>query len=252
MKKVYQYAVLVALTMVAACTEDDYKLYDTKQKDSVFFEYKNSNGEQIDSVSYAFNYDIAQTHTIQIPVTLMGMPSQHDRPIYIEAVNGAGDMVEGTHYTITNSILPAGKVQALVDINLLRDKDPDIQQRAKKVVFRIKENEVLRAVGNKSFKVIYSDIRPTLRPEWWSEWSPLPVYSYKSAQLFFKYFYELAPKANDKIYKEIVKRYGDYFVNAKERRGPFALYSDFLKQYVLIPLYKDHPSDIEWQSVPEF
>ena len=32
------------------CTEEDYKLYDTTQKDSVFFEYRNSNNELVDEV----------------------------------------------------------------------------------------------------------------------------------------------------------------------------------------------------------
>ena len=36
------------------CTEDDYKLYDTTQKDSVFFEYRNAKDELVDEVSYNF------------------------------------------------------------------------------------------------------------------------------------------------------------------------------------------------------
>lgn len=61
-------------TAASACTEDDYKLYDVSQKDSVFFEYRDSKNDLADEIEYAFNFDIATVHTIEIPVTLMGMP----------------------------------------------------------------------------------------------------------------------------------------------------------------------------------
>ena len=37
------------VSMLAACTEDDYKVYDTTQKDSVFFQYKN-NRQEVDTI----------------------------------------------------------------------------------------------------------------------------------------------------------------------------------------------------------
>ena len=37
-----------ALAIAAAsCTDEDYKVYDTAQKDSVFFEYRNANNELV-------------------------------------------------------------------------------------------------------------------------------------------------------------------------------------------------------------
>ena len=80
----------------------------------------------------------------------------------------------------------------------------------------------------------------------------MPKYSFENAQLFFKYFYELMPKANKDVYDELIKKYGDYFVNAGSTGGPFAFYDQIIINYVLIPMYNDHKDDIEWQSVPSF
>ena len=90
-----------AFTLAAAsCTDEDYKVYDTAQKDSVFFEYRNASDELVDSVKYDFNYDIATVHTIDIPVTLMGMPKDYDRTISILTVADSTNMTEGDtlHY----------------------------------------------------------------------------------------------------------------------------------------------------------
>ena len=80
LKKTINIALGAVILMAAgSCTEEDYMLYDTTQKDSVFFAYRNDRNELVDKIEYAFNFDIATTHTIEIPVTLMGMPKDHDR-----------------------------------------------------------------------------------------------------------------------------------------------------------------------------
>lgn len=238
----------------SACSEEDYKLYDTNQKDSVFFEYRNSKNEQIDNLSYAFNFDIATVHTIEIPVTLMGMPKDYDRTVPVEVIAEGSTMAEGLNYTITENIVPANAVKGSVKINLLRDLDPEILSVAKTLAITIGENDDLRSVGENSFTITYSDIRPTERPSWWSETSnsPMPAYTFENAQLFFQYFYEYAPKADINLFNEMIDTYGDYFVNAVSLQGPLAMYSDFIKNYVCIPLYRDHP-EIGWPySIPEW
>lgn len=239
------------LLAATACTDEDYKLYDTTQKDSVFFEYRNDKNELDDEVSFNFGFDPSDVRTIEIPVTLMGMPKDHDRTISIVPVAEDTDMKEGVNYTITDNVLPANAVGATVKINLLRDKDPEILTKSKTVVLTIAENDDLKSVGENSMKITYSDIRPEdgNTPSWWSRWSPLPVYSFENAQLFFTYFHKEAPKANKDLYEEMVKRYGAYFEKAVSMQGPFAMYDAFLQHYVLIPLYNDHP-DIGWQSSP--
>lgn len=251
MKKITFSMLLMAVALLTSCSEQEYKLYDTKQTDAVFFDYKNANGDAADSVNYAFNYDIANTHTLELPVTLMGMPADHDRQITIKPVADSTDMVENVNYTIEGAILPANSVKGTIKVNLLRDKDAEIKTKAKRLVLRIEDGNDLRCVGKNIFRIIYSDIRPTKRPSWWTTTSDLPTYSFEAAQIFFKYFYERAPKANADIYNEIISRYGHYFVKARQSQGPMSMYDAFLKMYVLIPMYKDHP-DLQWQDIPQF
>lgn len=239
------------LPLLSACSEEDYKVYDTTQKDSVFFEYVNSNNQPDSTVTYNFNYDIADVHTIELPVTLMGMPVDRPREIEIVPVADRTTMVEGTHYTITDAVIPAGAIGGTVKINLLRDKDPKLQEQSFTLRLTIGENDDLKSVGENAFTITYSDIRPTIRPTWWLTWSPIPVYSFENAQIFFDYFYRLAPEANINTYNEMIRRYGDYFVKASNIQGPFSMYDAFLKNYVCIPMYKDHP-ELEWQEIPRW
>lgn len=239
--------------MLSACSEDDYKLYDTTQKDSVFLQYRNEKDELVNNMEYAFNFDVAQSHTVELPVSLMGMPKDHDRVISIVPVEEESDMVEGKNYTITNNIIPANAVEGTIHVNLIRNEDPDILNVKKTLVLTISENNDLKSVGENKFTITYSDIRPETRPLWWSTFQPLPVYSYENAQLFFEYFYRLAPEANPATFEEMMELYGDYFTewDSNKIAGPVARYTAFLRQHVLIPLYKEHP-EVTWQKVPTF
>lgn len=253
MKRLNYKVILVFLSLAmlfAACTDENYKVYDTTQKDAVFFDYVDNKGVSTDSVNYAFNYDIATVHTINIPVRLMGMPSAHERKLSISPVDSLTTMVEGTHYTIDNAVLPADSVQTTIKVNLIRNKDSQLREKTFVLYLRLGENDDLRAVGKKDFKISYSDIRPAERPDWWVTYAPFPTYSFESAQLFFQYFYANAPKANPDVFDEMITAYGDYFTKATSMQGPYAMYTNFLVKYVLIPMYKDHKDDIEWQSVP--
>lgn len=244
-------APLLALAVLAACTEEDYKVYDTSQKDSVFFEYRDSKQNLINSLTYNYNYDIATVHTVEIPVTLMGVPKDHDRTIPVEVIDEWTTMLPDVHYTVTDNVIPAGAVAGVVKVNLLRDRDPELTTTAYTLRLTIGENDHLRSVGNGTFDIAYSDIRPENRPSWWTTWSPLPVYSFENAQLFFEYFHRLVPEANLAFYNEMTEAYGEYFDRASNVGGPMAMYTEFIRNYVCIPLYREHP-EIQWQTSPEW
>lgn len=243
-------ALLVTVCCLYGCTNEDYPLYDTGQKDSVFFEYLNDKEELATEIDYAFNFDIADSHTVEIPVTLMGMPVNRDRQILLQPVDEETDMLEDKHYVIESSVLPANEVKTLVKVKLLRNNDPELRERVFKLTLALQENEDLRATGQNKFTITYSDIRPDIRPEWWTATAPMPVYSYEAGQMFFEYFYRLAPEANINVFNDMIGEYGDYFVKAVQLRGPFAMYDVFLKRYVLMKMYKEHKDDFEWQSIP--
>lgn len=251
MKTAYKYLHLVVLiTLINACTNEDYKVYNIGQKDSVFFEYYDDKEEVVDSLSYVFNYDIATVHTISIPISLMGMPIDQDRVISITPVDSLTDMKEGIHYTIENLTMPANAVKTEILVHLLRDKDPELQTRSFTLKLELTENDDLSSLGRKFFTITYSDIRPTERPGWWPTYASLPVYSFESAQLFFKYFYELAPIANKDVFDEMIFIYGDYFVKAGSMQGPYSMYTNYLIKHVLMPMYEDTKDSMEWQSIP--
>lgn len=248
MKKILTYILLLTLV---ACTNEDYLTYDTRQKDSVFFEYEDEEGKAADSVRYDFNYDIAREHVIKIPVTLMGMPGSTDRKVQLTPVPTDTDMKENVHYRITGDTLRAGKTGCTVCVHLLRDNDPALLERPFTLHLQITENDHLRSVGKHDFTIIYSDIHPTERPEWWYTDQPMPVYSFEAAQLFFEYFYRLAPLAGGgDVYREMINTYGDYFVRAVYLRGPLAMYTNFLRKWVLMPMYNDTKDQLQWQGIP--
>lgn len=239
-----------AIVAFSACSEDDYKVYDVNQKDNIFFDYKNEKKVNDSIINYNFGFDIAQEHIVNIPVTLMGMPSDKDRTISLKAVADSTEMVEGTHYVIDRAVLRAGKVNDTIRVKLLRPEDEKFRAQALRLYLEIGTSDDLRPTGQKTFTINGSDIRVASRPAWWYDYERLPDYTFENAQLFFKYFYEKAPVANKDVFDEIITRYGDYFANAKSTQGPFAMYWNFIAKYVLIPMYndtKDNPN-IQWSN----
>ena len=138
----------VLTLMVCACSEEDYKLYDTSQKDSVFFEYRNTKNAVDSTVLFVFNYDIATEHVVEIPITLMGMPADHDRKVQLVAVENATDMTEGTNYVIEDAVLPANTVKAKVKVRLLRNLDQRLLTDTLHLQLEIVENEDLKYLSS--------------------------------------------------------------------------------------------------------
>ena len=64
--KIFMLATLAVSLLMASC-EDDYKVYDTNQTDSVFFNYLNEKQTADSVITYSFDYDIAQSHVVKTP-----------------------------------------------------------------------------------------------------------------------------------------------------------------------------------------
>lgn len=238
----------ITLAAFTACSEEDYKVYDTTQTDNIFFSYFNEKNQADSIISYNFGFDIANEHIVEIPVTLMGMPSEKDRAIGLKAVSDSTEMAEGTHYIIDRALLRAGRIDDTIRVKLLRPDDEKFRTEALRLYLEIEPTSDLSITGQKTFTIMGSDIRVSSRPAWWYDYEKLPEYSFENAQLFFKYFYDLAPKANKDVFDEIINRYGDYFINAKQLQGPFSMYWNFIAKYVLIPLYNDTKDTINWPN----
>ena len=172
-KKIYMLATLAVALLMVSC-EDDYKLYDTNQTDSVFFNYLNEKQTADSVITYSFDYDIAQSHVIEIPISLMGIPKAEARRIELEVVKDSTDMEEGINYTIERAEMAANEVSDTIKIKLLRDKDSEILTKEKKLRIAIVANGELRPTGQNTFTIKYSDIHPD-RPKWMANFNPLPV-----------------------------------------------------------------------------
>ena len=153
-KKIYMVATLAVALLMVSC-EDDYKLYDTNQTDSVFFNYLNEKQTADSVITYSFDYDIAQSHIIDIPVSLMGIPKAEARRIELEVVKDSTDMVEGVNYTIERAEMAANEVSDTIKIKLLRDKDSEILTKEKKLRIAIVANGDLRPTGQNTFTIKY-------------------------------------------------------------------------------------------------
>lgn len=241
----------VVASLLSSCSENEYKVYDTTQKDSVFFNYVNNRNEAVSEFEYAFNYDINNSYTLAIPISVMGSIKDYDRPVSIKLVPEVSTMVEGTHYEIVEAVVPAGATKGVVKIKLLRDKDPKLLTESVTGCFVIGENDDLHTVKGSEFNITFSDIRDLDQPDWWITTGVQPVFSFETAQIFFDYFHRLAPEANLDIYEEIVATYGEYFEDAQRVQGPWTMYEGFFRNYVFIPLHRDHP-EIEFLKDPEW
>lgn len=244
---------LVCLLGLAACEDTDYQLYDTTQKDATFIQYIDENDEIVTSLSYSFGFDIATEYSIDVPVRLMGMTSDKDRTFSLEAAEGS-TMKEGVHYRIDHDAMyiPANQVENKVRVTLLRDNDPLLQEKEFVLKLKLKESVDLGVVGQDTFKIVFSDIRPENAPSWWVSWG-MPTYRFDVAQKFFELFYAME-EVNPAVVHEMTDRYGDYFVNATSMQGPIIMYSSFLNKFVLLPLweyYEEHdPSVLVGWSKP--
>ena len=244
-----------ALTAFAACEDTDYQLYDTDQKDSAYIEYIDDNDQEATSVNYAFGFDTRTTYTVELPVKLMGMTSDRDRSFTLEVAEGT-TMQEGVHYEIDHDAMriPAGGVESIVTITLLRENDPLLLEQEFTLNLKLVPSDDLDVVGTNTFSVTYSDIHPTVAPAWWTGYPfTLCAYRYETVQKFFEYFYAME-EVNPAVIHEMTGRYGDYFVNAQSLQGPLAMYSGFLNKYVLSPLWdwvnENYPEDLGFWTKP--
>lgn len=242
-----------ALTAFAACEDTDYQLYDTDQKDSAYIEYIDDNDQEATSVNYSFGFDTRTTYTVELPVKLMGMTSDRDRSFTLEVAEGT-TMQEGVHYEIDHDAMriPAGGVESIVTITLLRENDPLLREQEFTLNLKLVPSDDLDVVGTNTFSVTYSDIHPTVAPEWWAAGisafsSSICLYRYETAVKFFELFYAME-EVNPTVVHEMTDRYGDYFVNATSMQGPLVMYTGFLNKYVLSPLWdwvnENYPEDL--------
>lgn len=264
---------LMCLGLLAACNASKL-MYDTSQKDRLYFTMP----ETPRVVSFALITD--KQIAYNLPVNMLGMPKEFDRDFEIEFIKDVQDSilidnnkvetvpaVEGEDFSIGRLMIPAGKVEGVLNLTLNRTEKMKTSYAS--IHFRMKENEEFRPMDTDSTDIKHI-ITPEFRlfvnagepacPRWWD--ASTSSENYFGWHMFLGKFYpdkfrkllELyhsMETKNPNLYRQCVAIYG-VNLDAEDIQTAF-----FQKEnpavwatYVLIPLYDyyveyyaEHPDD---------
>lgn len=197
---------------------------------------------QKDSINYSFGVTPleVESHTLQIPLRIMGTPSESDRNFTVK-VNPANTTAQANvHYQLSDQlVVKADSINAYLQIKIDRQS---LEQNTYKVELNLEEDQNFKPV-NENFKkvVVYFNNRVE-RPDWkdyagkqtWPDyklgnWNPL---TYVKFIELFRDMKNTAPST----YDAMVKEFGEDLVNVTY--GWAWSYDFSLQKYVLAPLYK--------------
>src|SRR5699024_8750849 len=149
--RILRYTVLFIsiLLLQNSCKKDTRLLFDKEAH--VYFGQKIEGSSLIgsDSINYSFAFsteDITQD-TIYVQCRIMGLPADRDRNINIVADEN-NDAVQGYHYKILSSVIPAGKYDNEIPIVVYRQQG--LQDSVVSAILRIEDSE--------DFKAGYNDV----------------------------------------------------------------------------------------------
>ena len=162
--------------MAAGC-KGTWIMYDQEQKDHLYFEVTSA-------TNVSFSLTEATTMTQTVPVKMMGMPRDHERVISLtwldpekaETEDGTGIVkaVEGTDFTVSDLVIPAGEICGNIVFTINRTEG--MKTAIHDIRFSIAENDdflPLKADSTSISKILtpvfdikVSDGEP-LCPDWW-------------------------------------------------------------------------------------
>lgn len=259
-----------AVCAVSAC-EGTWIMYDQDQKDQLYFEITSA-------VNLSFSLTEDQTITHIVPVKMMGMPRDHDRTIQLtflepeSTLSGDGTEIvkaaEGRDFTISDLMIPAGKVSG--DIVITINRTEGMKDKIHDIRFAIKESEdflPLKADSTKITRILspvfdikVSDGEP-LCPSWWDAttgsgddlkgWTMYAGRFYPAKLRKMLDIYHNVKTKNPIFYEECLEKYGENLDKDGIQKSFFASENPAAwASYVLIPLceyyktwYAEHPDD---------
>ena len=128
---IFKIAVLAGTVAAFASCSDTWLMYDTSQKDKLYFKYENYPSlDQYLSTDFSFALLDESVKEVKktVTVTLLGMPADRDRTFEVRAIHDTTsnyttggvqreliDAVENEDYTIDRLIVPAGSVEGQID-----------------------------------------------------------------------------------------------------------------------------------------
>lgn len=245
MKKIiYNIALLGAFLGLFSCSETDYPLFD----DSVINIYFTN-----DSTSYSFGITPLSVteQVIEMPVKIIGAPTDAARSFKIEVVQEKTNAQENVHFKLPETLeIAKDSINGIVPITLIRENLDTIHWQ---VTVRLVANdhftpasgvdEKMGTVGIITFNNIIS------KPNWidwqgnqtWPDfklgpWNPIVYVT------FMDFFHQLKDKA-PMSYQKMVEKYGENLDNGKYGGWEWD-YDYTLTKHVLIPMYQyfqEHP-----------
>lgn len=268
---------LTALTIMAAGCKGTWIMYDQEQKDHLYFEVTSA-------TNVSFSLTDATTMTQTVPVKMMGMPRDHERVISLtwldpekaEAEDGTGIVkaVEGTDFTVSDLVIPAGEICGNIVFTINRTEG--MKTAIHDIRFSIAENDdflPLKADSTSISKILtpvfdikVSDGEP-LCPDWWDAtagsgddlkgWTMyLGKYYPAKFRKMLEFYHDMKAK-NPIFYEDCLAKYGENLDKKGITKNFFASENPAAwASYVLIPLceyyktwYSGHPDDPNVETI---
>lgn len=269
---------VLSLTLVSC--QGTWLMYDAGQKGRLYFEVLPAP----EQVSFALVND--ETLEVTAKVRLMGMPKDYDRTFHVEYIpaeegetynNGSNDFPvltarEGTDFSIAGFVIPAGAVEADVDITLM--KSEEMADNYIKLTFSVVEDEEflpmdpdstdLKAILSPQYSLMVNAGEPAC-PYWWDAsssgsdlfgWTMYLGRFYPDKFRKMLEFYHQIEEKNPSLYEQLVVQYGENLDKEGLSQSFFAQEAPAMwATYVLIPLYdyyleyySEHPDDPNFET----
>ncbi len=146
---------LIAVLGLTDCTVD--KLDTFSGGNQVYFERVSGTADSL-TFSFAVLDDKTTSSTVEIPVIVTGNTCDHDRTVDITIVSEGTTAVEGTDYTLSPTVIPAGSYGTNLQVTVYRT--PELTEQEKYILFQIIPNDELSTDVNPAwtdYKLIIND-----------------------------------------------------------------------------------------------
>ncbi len=234
---------LAALSL-AGCQETDYMTYDTSHNGVYFTQ---------DSVFYSFGVSPInkKTHTVEIPVNIMGGVSKQPRDIAFRIVpfgeleNDTVAAVLGTHFNISEAVVDPDSIMGYISVEILRDNLEGSNSEGYKryrLMLRLEQNEIFAPTLTSAEQSITLTFDNSIdRPEWldykgdkvWPSvlgiWHPLKLIKMVE-------FYHAVADIKPETYRRMVAKFGEN-LESMPYGDPDPFRTIFLS-YIYRPMYE--------------
>ncbi len=242
----YYLAVFGIGLLTVGCEETDYMTYDTSHN-GVYFEK--------DSIAYSFSVTPIEvkTHTIEIPVKVMGGISKTEaREIgyefvrYSNLTNDTVPAVEGVHFNVVSDVVEPDSVTGYIVVEVYRDEllgsYAEGYERYRLGINLVQNENYTPTLTKPQQSIVLTFDNAVEQPEWydykgdkvWTESKLGKWHPYKLIKMveFFHAIEEIQPES----YKKMVELYGENLEHI-EYGDPYQ-YATMFRKYVYAPMYE--------------